>query len=275
MPGAFTRLDLEAALNELLAAGDFDGVGLHVGQLGPGVESVAVGERHAEAAGELVRSRGLVVSTLNVTGDFTFDPFGGQEAMERSVAMLAFQLRMAAAMGAPRVMTWDAVTDDVESAPALFAECVERGRKQSGLSEPPPLTVELHPFTFALRHRRVEELGQAMERVGDASFCWDFAHCAIALGAAFLGQLPAGFVDRVGEVHYCDSDGLTSELHVPPGDGLLDLAALEQALAGRAVPLLWDLFSWPAPRDAIRRAWMTYAGAVDRHRASLAPADVR
>jgi hypothetical protein len=270
MPVIFLRSDLETALDALLSAGDFQGVGLHISHLGPGADAVAVGERHAEAAGELVRRLGRIVSSLNVTGDRSFDPFSSPESFEAAAATVSYWLRLGAAMGAPRVMMWDGITDDAESAPRRLADCISRGRELSGLEAPPPLTVELHPFTFALAHRRVGELAAALAETGDASFCWDFAHCAVALGRDFVRALPPDFLGSVGEVHYCDSDCTTSELHFPPGEGVLALDELDALVATHPVPLLWDLFSWPAPRDAVRRTMPRYLQALRRQREQLA-----
>ena len=269
MPVVFLRLDLEAALECVLEAGDFEGVGLHLSHLGPGVPGVAIGERHASAAGDLVRRRGLVMSSFNVTGDFSFDPFTSEETFDYSVERVAYWLRLGAALGAPRVMMWDGVSDRPDAAVGRLCECIDAGRERSGLARPPDVTIELHPFTFALAHGRIGELARALVTLGSASFCWDFAHFAVALGADFLAGLPSEFFDAVGEVHYCDSDARTSELHFPPGDGVLDLAGLEEIIAKRPIPILWDLFSWPAPRDALRRCMAAYADVVARQRACL------
>lgn len=275
MPVTFLREDLESALDDVLAAGDFEGVGLHVSHLGPGVESVAVGERHAEVAAELVRERGLVMSSFNVTGDFGFDPFTNGATFARSAEKVAYWLRLGAALEAPRVMMWDGVAELPDDACARLRECIEAGRERSGLADPPPLTLELHPFTFALAHRRIAELIETLPSIGDVSLCWDFAHFAVALGPEFISELPDGFSDAIGEVHWCDSDGASSELHFPPGKGVLDLAALEAMLGGRPVPILWDLFSWPAPRDAIRRYMGAYAAAIARHTDTIAAQEKR
>jgi hypothetical protein len=49
----------------------------------------------------VVRRAGLIVSTLNVVGDITFDPFGGPEALATTIEGLASHMRWAAAMAAP------------------------------------------------------------------------------------------------------------------------------------------------------------------------------
>lgn len=74
---------------------------VHAHQLAPGLPGVPVFEAHAAAAGDVVRRAGLIVSTLNVVGDITFDPFGGPEALATTIEGLASHMRWAAAMAAP------------------------------------------------------------------------------------------------------------------------------------------------------------------------------
>jgi sugar phosphate isomerase/epimerase len=60
-------------------------------------------------------------------------------------------------------------------------------------------------------------------------------------------------MDAVSHVHYCDSDGKTSEFHFPPGRGILDLQTILGRFRGRKVTTAWDLYGWPAPRFAMRK----------------------
>ena len=150
---------------------------------------------------------------------------------------------------------------------------IEAARNRAGLANPPAVSVELHPFTFALAHRLVAETGAALAEAG-AGICLDFCHFAVALGPSFADELDAGMLDAVNHVHLSDSDGVSSELHVPLGEGVLDVDALAGLLAGREVALAWDLFSWPLPRAGLRAGFARYRGLVARHAASLATAEV-
>ena len=78
------RDDIEQAAATVKALG-FDGMEVHANQLGPGLPGVPVFEAHAAAAGEVLRNAGLIVSTLNVVGDATFDPFGGPDALKTTI----------------------------------------------------------------------------------------------------------------------------------------------------------------------------------------------
>lgn len=260
MTVGFPRLDAEVAAGLLVEFG-FEAVEVHLLQLAPGVAGVPVFEGHAAALGESLRDAGLVVSTLNCAGAPGFEPLVGSAAWEAAADELARQLRLAEAMGSPRVLCWDGSLPpegDPAAAPRLLAECVGAALERSGLSDPPGVSVELHPFTFALERRLVPELGEALREAG-AGICLDFCHFGVALGPAFLDELDAAVLEAVNHVHFADTDCVTSELHFPPGKGVLDLEAIVSRVAGLDVALAWDLFGWPAPRAAIREHLPTYA----------------
>jgi sugar phosphate isomerase/epimerase len=273
MTVALARLDLESAVNEI-AHGGFGAVEVHGSQLGPGLPGVPITERHAEAAGQLIRAIGLVVSTLNVVDDATFDPHGDPEARERTTSGLATHLRWAAAMGAPRVLIFEgrAAAENVPAAIAKLVETIEQARERCGLADPPAVSVELHPFTFALAHGAVAELAHALLAV-EAGLCLDFCHFAVALGASFSATLTDEIVRAINHVHLSDSDCVSSELHFPPGLGMLDLEAIVDRLARRELAIGWDLFGWPWPRKAVQEHRDAYAALVARQRP--APTEVR
>jgi sugar phosphate isomerase/epimerase len=264
------RDDIEIAAETVSALG-FEGMEVHAHQLGPGLPGVPVFEAHAAAAGDVVRRAGLIVSTLNVVGDATFDPFAGPDALSTTIEGLAAHMRWAAAMGAPRVLIWEGRVEkrgQVDAACRTLAQAIEAAARRSGLQNPPPVSVELHPFTFALKHRALSELAAALKPVG-AGICFDFCHCGVALGRGLLDHFDDDVVAAVDHVHYSDTDTRTSELHFPPGDGVLDLEAIGARLAGKPVALSWDLFGWPGPRHAVRTHMGVYRAFVERHAASL------
>lgn len=247
------RLDLEEAARVLAEIG-FDAVEPHMAQLGPGVVSVPIFERHGEIAGEVVRAAGLQVSSFNAVDDPSFRPFDGRDAERSTAEGLAKHLRMADLMGAPRVLVWDGRADgpgEADKAPEILARVIAQAQQLCGIQHPPAVSVELHPFTFALKYRRVAEVGRALSSVG-AGICLDFGHFGVALGPDFLSVLDDEVLGAVNHVHYCDTDCRTSELHFPPGRGVLDLDAFAARLAGRGLAAAWDLFEWDGPRRAMR-----------------------
>jgi sugar phosphate isomerase/epimerase len=265
------RDDLETAAQTLLGLG-FEGMEVHSSHLAPGIPGVTVFDRHAEAAGDLIRGIGLAVSTLNVVGDASFDPFGDRVARQATVEAMARQLRWAAAMGSPRILIWEGRVREpagVTAACRTLAEVIEQARERSGLPEPPGISAELHPFTFGLAHRALPELAATLRSV-DAGICLDFCHFGVALGADLLALLSDDVLDAVDHVHYSDTDLVTSELHFPPGEGVVDLDAIGARLEGIPIATSWDLFGWPAPRTAMRRGMGRYRAFVERHAASTA-----
>ncbi len=259
------RLDLEQAVRVLADTG-FEAVEPHIAQLGPGILSVPLYERHGEIAGEVVRDAGLQVSSFNAVDDPSFRPFEGRNAEHSTAEGLAKHLRMADLMGAPRVLIWDGRADApgaADTAPEILARVIAEAQNLSGLQRPPAVSVELHPFTFGLKHGRLADLASALSSVG-AGICLDFCHFGVALGPDFLSKLDDAVVDAVNHVHYCDTDCRTSELHFPPGRGVLDLDAFAKRLAGRGLAVAWDLFEWEGPRRAMREHMGEYREFVRR-----------
>jgi sugar phosphate isomerase/epimerase len=266
----FARLDLESAAAELLALG-FEAVEVHTLQLGPGLPGVPVHERHAAGAGEALRAASLPPVTLNAAGAPGFEPVGDEEEQARAVGMLTHELLLASALGASRVLCWDGRVNDparAASAPEQLAAVIDAARSRTGLPDPPVISVELHPFTFALKHDLVSETASALSAVG-AGICLDFCHFGVALGSGFGSELDDALLDAVNHVHLADSDCSSSELHFPLGEGVLDVAGLAAQFAGRRVALAWDMFSWPVPRSGMRAGFDRYRELVHAHRDAL------
>jgi sugar phosphate isomerase/epimerase len=265
MSVALPRLDIESVIAEL-AALDFDAIEVHLAQMGTGFPSVPVLERAAEEIAEMARRAGLSVTGLNAVDDPSFAPFGDAAARERSVLGLAHHLRLAAAMDARTVVIWDGRARDrseATSAPGLLAECIERALEQCALDTPPAVSIELHPFTFGLAFDLLGELADALLARG-AGICADFCHLGVARGPRFHEEL-GEIVGAINHVHYCDSDCTSSELHLPPGLGVLDLDAIcDVVIAGRDLDIGWDLFGWPSPREAMRDHRAGYLRALER-----------
>ena len=231
MTVALSWLDGEQAVDELAAVG-FTAVEVHTLQLGPSLPGPAVLEAHAAAMQSHLRGRGLEPSSLNAAGAAGFEPVAGD--WEESVDVLATQLRLAAALGSPRLICWDGRIGSAEPAraPARLADAIDEARRRSGLQDPPVISVELHPFTFALACGLVSETATALREVG-AGLCVDFCHFAVALGRSF--PLAPEVIAATNHVHLADSDCATSELHFPLGEGSLDLGALAASFAYRCL----------------------------------------
>jgi sugar phosphate isomerase/epimerase len=270
--GKLIGMSLMAGRDDIEVAGamvkelGFEGMEVHGNQIGPSLPGVPVFEAHAAAVGDVVRRAGLIVSSLNVVGDSSFDPFGGPTALATTVEGLAAHMRWAAAMGAPRVLIWEgrvAKREDLDAACKTLANVIDNARRRSGLSDPPSVSCELHPFTFALKYRALPELATALRSVG-AGICFDFCHFGVALGGDLFALLAEDVVDTIDHIHFSDTDGRTSELHFPPGEGMLDLAAIGERIAGKPIAASWDLFGWPGPRYAVSAHMDAYRGFVEK-----------
>jgi sugar phosphate isomerase/epimerase len=257
--------DLEQACTTLGDLG-FEGMSVVYTQVGSRLISAPVYEGHYAAAGDIIREAGLVVSTLNAIEDAPrFDPFSSTESNVRSAEGLARHLRNASAMGAPGILIWDGRADgpgQLEAAPRMFTECIARARELAGPGTANiSISVEFHPFTFALKYGKLPELAAMLPDVG-AGFCIDFCHFGVALGKDFIKELTDPVMEATREVHYSDTDCKTSEFHYPAGRGILDMEALEEHFRGRQLPVGLDLFQWPAPRSGARSAWDKFTSFV-------------
>jgi sugar phosphate isomerase/epimerase len=156
-------------------------------------------------------------------------------------------------MGSPRVLIWDGIAREpavVDRAPTTLARVIGRALEDCRLPDPPDISIELHPFTFALEQRRLDDLAAALVPL-QAGICLDFCHFAVALGPGFIDEVSDRVLDTVNHIHYADSDATTSEFHIPPGLGVLDLKRITERLRGRGLSAAWDLFCWPGPERAI------------------------
>ncbi len=256
------KLDVEDSLH-LLSAKGFTGVEIFWGQLGPGIVDVPLSEAHAAAAGRAAREAGMEVSTLNcIIGPL--DAYSSGSARRHTVQVVAQALRFGAAMGALRILLWDGELDDptrLPDAPAQLADSLHEAMAQCGLAHPPEIAVELHPNTFAFRHRLHEETAERLQAIG-AGICLDFCHAGVALGSHFIEEFSPQFLNAVTHLHYADTDGQSEQLHFPPGLGILDLDTVIEPLAGRGLAMAWDLFGWPAPRSAVSAGMAAYRDAV-------------
>lgn len=244
----------------------FGAMEVHGSHLGVGFPNVPVLEAHARAIGRLIRGQGLAVSTLNVAGDPSFNPFVGEVEMETTIEGLARHLRWADALGAPRVLFWDGMIkgkDEIRSACTTLQEVIQAARERSEIETPPQLTCELHPFTFALMFRAIEELADALKSVG-AGLCVDFCHFGVGLKGDILASLTPSLVSATNLLHYSDTDFISSEVHFPPSEGKLDLEAIAGVFEGAGIPVAWDLFSWPAARTAVGEHMEKYMQFLQR-----------
>jgi sugar phosphate isomerase/epimerase len=257
----FGPVDIESAATELIAVG-LEGIEIFCGHLPQGSDSPALAR--IDAVRNTIQEAGLVISSLNFVADRRFDVLDTAGGWRESGRALADQLVVANALLCPRVMVWEGVADvdNVKRAPGLLADAIEFAKDSSHLSEPPPVVVEPHPFTWSLQHDRLSELAAVTMRCG-GGIAIDFSHFAVALGPDFFDRIAPDVMEAITHVHFCDSDCTTPEFHLPPGRGLLDLKTIGARFRSRNLTSAWDLYGWPAPRAAMRKHLGAYQAFVN------------
>jgi fructoselysine 3-epimerase len=202
---------------------------------------------------EYAASLGLELFGLNVVGAPYFQPFGNTDNFERTLQGLKDDVDFALALGVHEVMVWEGVKPQesqasrdelLETVVALFQEAITYARPRGArfLAEPHPFTLGMDlDFAIALCDRL------------DASYfglLFDFCHFGVGK--------PDGYVEavrklghRIQHLHFSDSDLRTSELHFPPGKGVMDMDAVIKALKEVRFngTITMDLYSYPLPEQ--------------------------
>jgi sugar phosphate isomerase/epimerase len=216
---------------------------------------------------EYAESLGLEVWGLNVVGADYFQPFGSQNAYDRTLDGLKADVDYALDFGVKEVMVWEGIrpkdqvipdAELLETLVNLLGAAIEYARPKGVrfLAEP-------HPFTLGMDLTFTKQL---CDRLDPAHFGILFDFCHFGVGK------PTGYVDairvlgtRIQHLHYSDSDCRSSELHFPPGKGKLDLAAMNRALrdVGFAGTSTLDMYSYPLPEQGYKWGLPRYREALD------------
>jgi len=220
----------------------------------------------SEFAGEL----GLSLWGLNVVGADYFQPFGSQAAYDSTLAGLKADVDFALELGVTQVMVWEGTHPPfkisqiamLDTLTRLFEEAIAYGRPHGVrfLAEP-------HPFTLGMD---LDFMKQLCDRLGREHFgiLFDFCHFGVGKPTSYVDAIYA-LGDRIQHLHYSDSDGLSSELHFPPGKGTLDLAATDKALLdiGFSGSATLDMYGYPLPEKG-------YQWGLPRFQAALEALDI-
>lgn len=245
----FPSVPLENNL-ELQAELGFSAVEMWKPQLGP-----RLGPRMLAEVARYARDIGVRLSALNSIGEPYFNPFAGAAAFQTTLDGLKADIEICHHLGIPTLAVWEgrpqtgqSLSWHLEIQGRLFSAALDYAGAQ-GIQE---IVFEPHPFTVGFVLGGLPDLCRDVgtERFG---LIMDTCHLGVAFPHDYLGQL-AELVPYVRHVHLADSDLRTSELHYPPGSGVLDLEACVRTLwdGGYRGSVAWDLFSWPFPARAIR-----------------------
>ena len=202
---------------------------------------------------EFAAELGLELWGLNAVGADYFQPFGSQDNYDSTLAGLKADVDYALELGVEDVMVWEGVRPSDSDMPdadllavlvALFTEAIDYARPR-GLR----FTAEPHPFTLGMDNAFMIALCDQLDR-DHFGVLFDFCHYGVGQPETCVKAIYE-LGARIEHLHYSDTDGVTSELHYPPGKGVLDLAAMNQALIdiGFAGTSTLDMYGYPVPEQ--------------------------
>ena len=214
---------------------------------------------------EFAAELGLELWGLNVVGADYFQPFGSQANYDRTLSGLKEDVDYAIELGVEDVMVWEGVRpqddrpdDDLLAVLiSLFSEAIDYARPKGAR-----FTAEPHPFTLGMDNAFMKRLCDSLERES-FGILFDFCHYGVGQPSSYVDAI-VDLAWRIEHLHYSDTDGVTSELHFPPGKGVLDLAAMNRALAdiGFSGTSTLDMYGYPVPEKSYEWGLPNYRDAL-------------
>ncbi len=203
------------------------------------------------------KSIGISMGGLNVVGEDYFQPFESDAQLEQTLEGLKADMEFALSLGTTDVLIWEGRaprgTTESDWLEKLLPRLVELFRSAVALAAPrgARFLVEPHPFTVGMSDRLLVKLYDTLESP-HFGITFDFCHYGVGRPKDYV-QAVYTLGPRIRNIHFSDSDQITSELHFPPGTGHLNIAALLDAFKkikyDGAIAL--DLYGYPMPVQAL------------------------
>lgn len=209
---------------------------------------------------------GLELWGYNAVGADYFQPFGAQANYDRTLAGLKEDVDRALELGVEDVMVWEGLRPPESDMPDadLLATLASLFRQAIEYAAPKGVrfTAEPHPFTLGMDNNFMKRLCDQLDRA-HFGVLFDFCHYGVGQPQTCVEAI-YDLGARLQHLHYSDTDGFTSELHYPPGKGVLDLAAMNQALVdiGFAGTSTLDMYGYPMPEQGYRWGLPLYRAAL-------------
>lgn len=212
---------------------------------------------------------GLSMGGLNVVGEDYFQPFGSDLQLQQTLDGLKADTEFALSLGTKDVLIWEGRapqgTTESDWMEMCLPKLVELFHEALAFAVPrgARLLVEPHPFTVGMSDKLLVKLCDSLD---SAHFGITFDFCHYGVGR------PTDYVDavrvlgpRIRNIHFSDSDQVTSELHFPPNAGRLKINGLLDAFKAIQYDgtIALDLYGYPLPVQALPAAVARLREACD------------
>jgi sugar phosphate isomerase/epimerase len=115
------------------------------------------------------------------------------------------------------------------------------------------LLIEPHPDTLSIENRWCIDFIDGLDRE-NVGIVYDCCHYGVGQPNSYV-QAISELGQRIRHLHFSDGDSATYALHLPLGEGILDLSAIVRSLQqiGYRGTLTNDLFNYPLLEDGAKR----------------------